>query len=74
MSVGLGIFFTALGAILAFAVKDAVPGIDLEMVGWIVMVAGIVTVVLSLVLQAQARRRAAVDPRQVPPPTEPYRR
>lgn len=37
---GLGVFLTVLGAILAFAVRDGVPGLDLKMVGLIFMLAG----------------------------------
>ncbi len=34
MGIGAGIFLLAVGAILAFAVTDAINGIDLTMVGW----------------------------------------
>ncbi len=37
---GVGIFLAVLGAILTFAVRVDVPGIDLTVVGLILMVAG----------------------------------
>ena len=37
MSIGVGIFLLALGAILAFAVSDRISGIDLTVVGYILM-------------------------------------
>jgi Domain of unknown function (DUF6458) len=40
MGIGGSIFLLALGAILAFAVDWRVSGLDLHMVGWILMVVG----------------------------------
>ncbi|CAN5234749.1 hypothetical protein BH18ACT9_BH18ACT9_21940 [soil metagenome] len=37
---GIGMFMTVLGAILAFAVRDGVPGVDITTVGVILMIAG----------------------------------
>ncbi len=42
MGFGLGIGMIALGLILALAVEDAIAGVDLTMVGWILTVVGIV--------------------------------
>ena len=65
MSIGVGVFLLAAGAILSFAVRDGVPGIDLVTIGYILMAAGVLTIVLSFVLAAQSRRR-------LPPPEDPY--
>jgi len=55
MYIGLGIFLLVVGAILYFAVGDtSVAGIDLTTVGVILMIAGALAIILSLVL---ARRR-----------------
>lgn len=67
MSLGAGIFLLAVGAILAFAVHVDVPGIDLTVVGYILMVAGAVGIILGIVLLSRRRRtvattRTAVDP------------
>ncbi|HEY8589494.1 MAG TPA: DUF6458 family protein [Naasia sp.] len=67
MSLGAGIFLLAVGAILAFAVNIDVPGIDLTVVGYILMVAGAIGIILGIVLLARRRStvatsRTAVDP------------
>lgn len=67
MSLGAGIFLLALGAILAFAVDIELPGIDIAVIGYILMAAGAVGVILGLVLmtrkrQATSTTRSAVDP------------
>ena len=49
MGIGLSLFLVALGAILAFAVTDTLSGVDLGMVGWILMAVGALGVVLSAI-------------------------
>jgi hypothetical protein len=49
MATGTSIFLIALGAILTFAVDVTVEGLDLAAVGVILMIAGIIGVVVSLV-------------------------
>jgi hypothetical protein len=49
MGIGVSVFLIALGAILAFAVDVAVSGIDLAAVGWILMVAGAIGLVVALI-------------------------
>ncbi|OOB90236.1 DUF6458 family protein [Rathayibacter sp. VKM Ac-2630] len=67
MSIGAGIFLLVVGAILAFAVDVQVAGIDLALIGYILMAAGAVGLVLGLVLMTRRRQavsttRSAVDP------------
>ena len=40
MGLGIGIVLLVIGAVLSFAVRDSVPGVDLSMVGYICMGAG----------------------------------
>lgn len=40
MKLGSAIALIAVGAILAFAVQDSIPGVDLEVAGYILMAAG----------------------------------
>lgn len=54
---GTGIGLLVIGAILAFAVRDAVPGVSLTAVGYICMAGGLLAVILGLVVNAQATRR-----------------
>jgi hypothetical protein len=67
MGIGTSIFLIAAGAILRYAVTWSVAGVKLEVVGLILMIAGALGVVLSLIrASALARRRRAVvysDPR-----------
>jgi hypothetical protein len=48
LGIGTSIFLIALGAVLKYAVTASVSGIDLNVVGVILMVAGIVGLLLSL--------------------------
>ena len=57
MWIGTGVFLLAVGAILKFAVTDAISGVDLATVGVILMVAGAVLTVLSIFYEAMHRDR-----------------
>ena len=48
MATGTSILLIALGAILAFAVDASVGGLDLDTVGIILMVAGVIGLLVSL--------------------------
>lgn len=48
MGIGVGIFLIVVGAILTFAVHATVAGLDLKVVGWILMFAGAAGLVLFL--------------------------
>jgi uncharacterized iron-regulated membrane protein len=76
MTIGVSIFLIAVGAILTFATDVSVSGLDLDVVGVILMVAGILGLMLTLVIWAPRRRAARVVPaaevveeRRVVPPT-----
>lgn len=64
MSFGGSIFLIALGLVLALAVKVSVSGIDLQLVGWILALVGVVGLLLSLVFYGR-RRPVAVEPTPV---------
>lgn len=53
MGVGISIFLLALGGILAFAVTADVNGLDIAVVGFILMAAGVVGIIISLVMMNQ---------------------
>jgi hypothetical protein len=73
MGLGVGIFLTAVGAILAFAVNKSVSGIEIRTIGWILMIVGIAGVVLSMIFWSSwggpggVRRRTVVDDGAPPP-------
>ena len=56
MTIGASLFLIAVGAILKFAVTASVAGINLHVVGVILMIAGAVGLALGLGM-AYARRR-----------------
>ncbi len=60
MGIGVSVFLLALGAILTFAVNTAVSGIDLQVVGVILMAAGVLGLVLFLAVFGPRTRRADV--------------
>jgi Domain of unknown function (DUF6458) len=53
MGIGGGIFLIVVGAILAFAVSDAIEGVDLGVIGYICMAAGVLMLIIALVLNNQ---------------------
>lgn len=61
MSIGASIALIAVGAILRFAVDADVQGIEISTVGLILMIAGIIGLVVSLILFANASRGGRAD-------------
>jgi uncharacterized YccA/Bax inhibitor family protein len=57
---GAGIALLVVGAVLSFAVKDSISGVNLALIGYICMGAGALAIVLGLVTNAQASRRTNV--------------
>jgi hypothetical protein len=57
MRLGTGIVLLALGAILTFAVRAELSGLDLQVVGWILMAVGALGIVLELAVFAPRRHR-----------------
>lgn len=53
MGIGGGIALIVIGAILAFGVTDQISGVDLTVIGYICMGAGVLMLILALVLNAQ---------------------
>ena len=68
MYIGLGIFLIVVGAILVFALNIDIPGVGDDTLGWILIVAGALAIVLSLALASRRRvgvssvRETQVDP------------
>lgn len=53
---GTGIALLAIGAILSFAVRDVIPGVNLTLTGYICMGAGALAIILGLTMVGQTRR------------------
>jgi hypothetical protein len=62
MSIGTSIFLIAVGAIIRYAVTFHVSGVSRPTIGLILIVAGIVGLVLSLIDMATARGRVVDGP------------
>jgi len=60
MGYGLGIFLLALGLILALAVQDAISNVDLTMIGWILVLAGVLVIILTAVQMNRGRASRTV--------------
>ena len=65
MGIGASIFLLALGAILAFAVEADISGLDINVIGWILMLAGLAGLVITLWFW-NSRRRTVVTRTQQP--------
>jgi divalent metal cation (Fe/Co/Zn/Cd) transporter len=64
MGIGMSIFLIALGAILRYAVTVSISGIELQTVGLILMIVGIVGLVITVAM--------VLLNRDEPPPTRRY--
>jgi hypothetical protein len=60
VGIGGSIFLIALGAIFAFAVDVELGWLDLAVVGWVLMIAGVVGLVTTAWLWQGSRRRTVV--------------
>ena len=75
MGLGVSILLIAAGAILAFAVHTNLSGVDVNTVGWILLIVGIVGAVLSMIFWSTwagpgywSRRRGPGYADEGPPP------
>lgn len=67
MGIGVSIFLIALGAILAFAVNFSVSGLDINVVGYILMIVGLVGLIMTAFIWGPRRNRGddVVEERRV---------
>jgi hypothetical protein len=72
MTYGTSLLLIAIGAILRYAVTATVSGIDLQVVGLVLMIVGIVGLVLSLWFGVWAGRRIRPVEREVRDRDLPY--
>lgn len=70
MRIGSSIGLIAVGLILALAINVNLGGIDLNLIGWILTVVGVIGLVVSLAMARQARpvvvREDALPPTRDP--------
>jgi len=60
MSIGAALFMIAVGAILRYAVSDSIEGVDLPVIGLILMIIGAIGLLISLFMYANSTRRGTV--------------
>ena len=56
MGIGVGVFLLAVGLIMALAAPNRAGGFDLELIGWILAGAGVLSIVVGLFAMAMSRR------------------
>ena len=61
MGIGASVFLLAVGAILAFAVDYSLSGVDINVVGWILMAAGVVGLFMTTLVFGRRDRVVATD-------------
>ncbi|MGS2614029.1 DUF6458 family protein [Micromonospora sp. LZ34] len=62
MGIGGSIFLIALGAIFAFAVQADLGWLDLSVVGWVLMLAGVAGLLVTLYVWNSRRRTVVATP------------
>jgi Domain of unknown function (DUF6458) len=68
MRLGTAIVLLALGAILTFAVEFDVSGVNINVIGWILMIVGALGIVLELAVWGpRSRRRVTQTDYDAPP-------
>jgi hypothetical protein len=72
MGFGVGIFLVTVGAILTFAVDVTVSGLDIAVVGVVLMIAGGAGILLNLAVFGSRRRRVRYQRDYHRPYVEPY--
>jgi hypothetical protein len=72
VTIGTSIFVIAVGAILKYAVTADVSGIDLQTVGVILMLVGILGLILSLLYTFLWSQQPQAQPRNPQDPNDPY--
>jgi hypothetical protein len=74
VGIGASIFLIAVGAILTFALDVSLGGLNLDVVGWILMAAGALGLVMTALIWGRRREVAAPAERVVTREPVEYRR
>ncbi len=74
MGIGASVFLLAVGAILAFAVDWTVQGVDLDAVGIILMIAGLIGLAVNLAMMCRISTPRGSTTYYEDPARGPYRR
>ncbi len=76
MGLGASLFLIAAGAILIWGVTGELAGVDVDAIGWILLIIGIIGLVLSMIFWSSwggwGRRRSTYVEEGPPPAGPPY--
>ncbi|MQA26954.1 MAG: hypothetical protein GEU94_16165 [Micromonosporaceae bacterium] len=75
MGIGASIFMICLGAIVTFGIRRHIvimDWIDLELVGWVLMIGGVLGLVTTLIMWGNRRQQHTVVERHHQGPPPPY--
>ena len=61
MGIGVSIVLIAIGLILALATNFDLAGLDVQVVGWILVAAGIIGLIMTTVIWSPRRRATRAD-------------
>jgi len=61
MGIGVSIFLIAVGAILAFAINETFSGVDINVVGYILMAVGIIGLIMTAFIWGPRNRGTRGD-------------
>ncbi|MGR6316482.1 DUF6458 family protein [Micromonospora soli] len=62
MGIGASIFLIAVGAIFAFAIDANLGWLDLNVVGWVLMLVGLVGLIMTMYFWSSRRRTVVAAP------------
>jgi hypothetical protein len=71
MRIGSSIGLIAIGLILALAVNIDIEGLDVQLIGWILAVVGVIGLIVSLAMARRARPVVAPRAEVYPPERDP---
>ena len=57
MTIGSSLFLIAIGAILRYAIEDSIDGVDLPVIGLILIIVGVIGLAIGLALHFQRDKR-----------------
>jgi hypothetical protein len=66
MGIGAGLFLVAIGAVLTFAVHATVNGVNIQTIGVILMIVGVLGLVIDVAIFAPRRRTVSTTEGGVP--------
>ena len=61
MGIGISVFLIAVGAILAFAVNYDISGLDIAVIGYILMIVGVIGLIMTAFIWGPRRIAARGD-------------